>query len=303
MNKIIFFFVFLIYGVSSYSQTDSIAICETGAWIIENWWLNPTTYTVEDSYRLYQVEGTIDFNGVTYNKLMARNLSDPVFSGYFGEPPVPLFSYSITSLPSFVLGFRNDYSKRAYCIFNDSVPEQLWYDFNLNIGDSLSDAIDHPYSYYETIPQIISDIDSIEFCGSKYRQYHFNDGYHMPNMVEQIGFTGDLIHDNFVYFEGGCTLKYFCDAPFSTASSYIVAETKALSLPQNDFIVFPNPTQGILTVETDKPINLIVTNITGGKMKTFVIDNSSQVNLSEFERGIYFLTEEKSGKTIRVVKE
>ena len=68
-------------------------------------------------------------------------------------------------------------------------------------------------------------------------------------------------------------------------------------------IVYPNPTSGIINIDANVDITYSVYDITG---RAIIIDSDKkEVNLSEVEAGVYFLTIKHEGKTFnkRIIKE
>jgi uncharacterized repeat protein (TIGR01451 family) len=89
------------------------------------------------------------------------------------------------------------------------------------------------------------------------------------------------------------TNQYGCSA-FSNNFDYIVGTDS----PEEGIKMFPNPTTGLLTIETNKIINVKVSDITGRKiLDEDCQDNKIQIDLSDIKKGIYIL-EIKTEKTV-----
>ncbi len=69
------------------------------------------------------------------------------------------------------------------------------------------------------------------------------------------------------------------------------------------FLVFPNPTNGNISIETQEAGNFVLSNIVGEALYAQQIQNKAVIDMESFAAGIYFLTEVNSGKTIKVIKE
>ncbi|HNR86368.1 MAG TPA: T9SS type A sorting domain-containing protein, partial [Taishania sp.] len=69
------------------------------------------------------------------------------------------------------------------------------------------------------------------------------------------------------------------------------------------FKVYPNPTDGILTIDSENESQFAVFDIAGKKVKSFEINNGQNtVNLSELNAGIYFIQELITGSQIKFIK-
>ncbi len=86
-----------------------------------------------------------------------------------------------------------------------------------------------------------------------------------------------------------------------------------ISLPkdQTGFNVFPNPTSGLLTIQTDFnndfPDDVSITDMTGRLMKFFIVcphQNDFMIDINDMETGIYFLclTNEERKSIKRIIK-
>lgn len=98
-----------------------------------------------------------------------------------------------------------------------------------------------------------------------------------------------------VYFSYGA-----CDYVSAVYNHSTVGITEANTL---HFSVFPNPTNGNITIETAEAGNFVLSNIVGEALYAQQIQNKTVINMEGFAAGIYFLTEVNSGKTVKVVKE
>lgn len=88
-----------------------------------------------------------------------------------------------------------------------------------------------------------------------------------------------------------------------TTASYFYVYVGAEEASASRFSVFPNPTNGNITIETAEAGNFVFTNIVGEALYAQQIQNRAVISLEQFAAGIYFLTEVNSGKTVKVVKE
>ena len=62
------------------------------------------------------------------------------------------------------------------------------------------------------------------------------------------------------------------------------------SINQNKLEIYPNPTDGILFLKNfNQPIDLIIYDINGRTVLEFKDYSLGQINLSELDKGIYFI--------------
>lgn len=85
--------------------------------------------------------------------------------------------------------------------------------------------------------------------------------------------------------------------------SVVVSECTGLSsnLKRTDFItVYPNPSNGKFTIQSNQKINLILINQIGQILKSLELnsENHFQVEVSELAQGIYFVTGNSGGKRV-----
>ena len=88
----------------------------------------------------------------------------------------------------------------------------------------------------------------------------------------------------------------------STISSCILVNT--LANPNFEekakFIMYPNPSKGIVSIESDHDSDLNITNQLGQTIKTAKVssDTINTINIESFADGIYFITEKKGSKLV-----
>jgi len=214
----------------SYSQNT--AISENAQWVIHY----QIGFPPIEWYSYFKTNGDTLINSSMYKKL-------------YSMPVHQNGSYSFVPDGSLVYkyAYRNDGNNRAYIIPADSISESLWYDFNLNIGDTL-DRFNTWYSYqsdFYTDTIKVVEIDSVRFCqsGSWYKIIRFNT-MQMPSLVQGVGFVGDLINYNWEYFEAGVSPVFFAENQECPIILVGVEEQES----SDSWSLFPNPTSHQLNI-------------------------------------------------------
>jgi hypothetical protein len=74
----------------------------------------------------------------------------------------------------------------------------------------------------------------------------------------------------------------------------------------NDFNIFPNPTRGILRIETEDLVKIEILDLTGRLLKTYAVHQRNQlIDLSDFGKGMYAarLTTTNGAKSQKILLE
>lgn len=195
-------------------------------------------------------------------------------------------------------------NKKVFFIPPTDTTEQLLYDFNMQVGDTVRGYIEN-----SVFPDdIVQSIDSI-LVGSDYRKRWRINPYYNIDIIEGIGSTYGLIEqspgnvsDNNVYIiscfsENGLTLY-----STTTTSCQLITAVNAMDKPQNVVNVFPNPSNGALTVDFDQPINVCeiqLTDLLGNIILDLQTNNQKVFKIKYLSNGTYILTVlYKDGSTI-----
>jgi hypothetical protein len=187
--------------------------------------------------------------------------------------------------------FRDDsIHRKVFFLPNSDTVEQLLYDFNLQIGDTL-----RTYNTKKTYSRIrIIGLDSI-LIGSDYRKRWLLSGDHTDaEIIEGIGSTYGFLDLLMPLIEGHPYLTCFSENnkslyPIYNANegcpliSSVKIENKSL-----DFEVYPNPSNGIFTLfSKEKELIIEFYSITGQQIHPIIL--GSQINMTAFHKGIYFI--------------
>jgi hypothetical protein len=64
-----------------------------------------------------------------------------------------------------------------------------------------------------------------------------------------------------------------------------------------DFNIYPNPSNGVFTIDIDKPCELTITNMAGKVIMKRKVNNNDIIDLSNQGQGLYSITAKTNGKT------
>jgi hypothetical protein len=238
------------------------------------------TFPPETGTSHFGLVGDTIINGLTYSKLYA-NL------GSLGAIN-PASSFNILTA-NFHGAIREDSSKKIWFNQGGANPvDLLYYDFSLNLGDTF--CFDPPQpSGASCLP--VSSVDSILINGNYRRQIHFNYGGQTETWIEGIGsivdnfygawsFIGNIEFSLNCFYQANTHLYGPCNYPTSLNESV----NKSVEL-----ILFPNPTESQLTLNTDLEIGKILLLDITGKQMILIKKNTNTINVNNLPNGIYFL--------------
>ncbi|MDD2199814.1 MAG: T9SS type A sorting domain-containing protein [Bacteroidales bacterium] len=293
-TKLFLFFIILstlpliLKSQKYYPFPDSNAV-----WQVSEWCSDPPNCGDWVAYYYYYGKDTI-INGYDYKEILRTDLQWTSGTCQCLNPQ-PYYGF-----------LRQDtVNKKVYYRFFNAYNQQdtLFYDFNLNIGDTLKGY----FSGFQILTVVL--IDSI-LIGNNYRKrINFDTTNYPPgscnvSIIEGIGGTNGLLegvtlNPSFMPFGynlncfsvNGITLynslcpKYAIPCELITITIQIVKE--------NNIKIYPNPVSDYLTVSTREcalPLKVEVYSISGAKLdeKAICIDKT-QINLSSYKKGTYII--------------
>jgi|GEM_PF-1565112 len=296
MSKVLFYII-ILFTLNVYCQSN---VYKPFPSIYGDWWVRTSNFPNNSpgpiTDELYFTTGDTIINTFTYKK------TNYIYKGN-ATGPVPALNYIFTG-GTYNFAYRNDsLNKKIYIIPKDSLQEKIWYDFNLNLGDTLKQnfSTDGVYANNQlNSPLIVLNIDSTLMCNNYYKRYSFssfNSSSHTGAcvyLVERVGFIENFIHtasSDYCSFEPTQipnTNNWSLDAcPNDLAS--IKNNTLGLSLVN----VYPNPTSSILNIDF-KTIKgkseITIVNVLGRNFFSEIstIDLIS-INIANLPNGIYFV--------------
>lgn len=195
-------------------------------------------------------------------------------------------------------------NRRAYKIDSGSTTEDLWYDFNPGLGDTLW----NPVAAVTTPYFVINGIDSIDFCGTMYEQFSYDaDNYPPYPSIQRVGRQHNFFHTYESPFRADFIIS-FCEesVPFATIASVDEASN------DGHFHLFPNPAEDVITisssVHSSSDIEIRVYNLTGQQMSGVHSsqsnggENAQQLNISSLPKGLYYVHIQKENGVLEILK-
>lgn len=235
----------------------------------------------------YRISGDTLINSLIYHKLIHSGywISDDCEKTYFSN--------------GYQGAFRNDIeNKKVWFVPAGEFGEGLLYEFDLQVGDTLTPGILNPYNYWDFW---VEDIDSVEF-GYSFRKVllirsQLNLGEMPLRIIEGIG-GQNLIEpmDYWLNFEVGYLFKCINindSLLYGNETCDLITGTNP-ELYDLSFGIFPNPSNGQLWIRIpivkDQSIQLEIYNSCGIKVGQYnTYSHFTHIDLSEFPKGIYFL--------------
>lgn len=189
-------------------------------------------------------------------------------------------------------GLRDDGIGKIYFVPTDSLNELLIYDFTVQTGDTVS-VYENFGGYWNTSTYEYIYVDSVLINGSYRKQIKL--GGNPGSWIEGIGCTQGLFREGWGNVSGwyinlecmsqndSTLYPAYSLGPCSLTSG--IDEIKEL----DNFILYPNPTNGLLQIKTEQEIISIEVLDVFGRRMLYSENNQTEINISNFTNGIYFV--------------
>lgn len=237
------------------------------------------------TYENYKTSGDTLIGAYTYVKVLyAHNISP----GPFNFSPY-----------AFKFAYRNDsINKKVYYldVTNGINKDTLWYDFNLNIGDSLKETFAYTSIGYTMNNQrrIVSSIDSVLICGSYHKRFNFgcSIGGFETSLIEGAGFKDKFDVTGYL---GYCPFEP--SAVYSTGFSSCSVTSVQDDVKENEIKLFPNPTSNELKINSSlKLVEYIIINNVGAVVLKGNGSDIQSIKVSSLDDGLHIIkTLDKAG--------
>jgi len=200
---------------------------------------------------------------------------------------------------------RNDIpDKKVYFFPSDETNEQLLYDFNLALHDTLSLSYIYTQNWYGSDYFIcVESIDSVLVGGEYHKRYGIATTYDIQNiyayLIEGVGSTYGLFGSIFTLwppFEFGSFLECFSvdGEPVLTGdpTSCLLVTSSEIAEKLVSCSIFPNPMKeasSILLPGSIQQADLVVIDMCGREVMSYKgIMNGSMIYRNQLKQGIYF---------------
>lgn len=230
------------------------------------------------TYQNYEALGDTTIGSYTYKKVTV--------STSMGNP----FNFG----PSlFTFAYRNDIpNKKVYYldVTGGINKDTLWYDFNLNVGDSIKETYSYTHGGYINGNQrrIVSSIDSVLFCGTYHKQFNFDcpiNGGFETSLIEGVGFKDKF---DVTGYTGGCPFEppAVYHTVFSTCNANSIADLHTDQLIK----LFPNPANTELRINSSLQfMEYTIVNNVGAVMLKGNFSAIQAIDVSRLAGGLYII--------------
>lgn len=225
--------------------------------------------------------------------------------------------YGNSTASGYPIDFFREDSGNVYHPVSNFGYEEIYYDFNLQVGDTFQFPETALISLY---PGAIVESVSTIFIFGKMRKYIKFEDYTSPlngfAFIEGVGATSGLLYDKVWYFDCNEDLTCFGDAsgtylaPGQDSCYYSpITSIETLEKKNNLITIYPNPTHNKLYITNiNKLINeeVIILNSLGKIERSIEILNTRtqpiEVDIKNLKQGLYFIKTSKSRYSGKFIK-
>lgn len=238
----------------------------------------------ERSLYNYRTDGDTIINNLSYHKL--RRVGSRTY-GYGIIPPIPWHPFSIP------VGFiREDNNKRIYHKLNSVSPEELLYDFNIALGDTIPiPTIDFMFDR-----AVVTAVDTVLVCSTMRKRYKLapigtvllQDLY----WTEGIGSTHGLI-PRYNSFESGVIDVCYSDSNCMPPCPIILSSSLVNHQASKEANIYPNPSSKTSLLQlNNKATSTKIQIINNLGLIVFTKTTNKQeetLDLSRWSTGVYYV--------------
>lgn len=246
---------------------------------------------IKDETYNYYLNGDTVINGLVYKQIFRKGTG--YYNWFSSPPPSPGCSGSYSFVDSLPTCFLRSDNKKMFVIPVTDTVEQLLYDFDLAIGDSL------PLSYNNIDPAVIvTAIDSLYTPYGYRKKFTLTGNTWSQELLEGIGHSSGLMEYINVMFDCGFNLLcyslndtawYPANGPTCMMNVGLTELEQSLSAVN----IYPNPFQNSTTLTLGVFLNsgnLVIYNLQGMKVRevTGLLGNQVVIERGSLQNGIYF---------------
>ncbi len=192
-------------------------------------------------------------------------------------------------------GMREDTTAhKLYYVAPSQNTEQLYFDYNWQVGDSVTGVL----RAFVTDPDTVIAIDSV-LVGSSYRKRWFINQWYSVYVIEGIGSTFGLVEPspgNFTDFPQYNLTCFSQDNqalyPANVPNCNLITVTPQISNTNPEVLVFPNPNAGAFTVDLRKAGTITraaIFDLHGKRITEQAVNGKNVLQFDNTENGIYLL--------------
>jgi hypothetical protein len=238
--------------------------------------------------------GDTTINSLTYHKLFSPFVQSFISGGC-----------NVTHTTGYKGAIRQDTTnKKVFYVPPTDLNEQLLYDFTLQVGDTVKGFLES----FAFQPDVVLSIDSVLVGDNYHKRWIINTCYNIY-LIEGIGSTFGLIElsPGCITDYDGYTITCFQQNgqsiyPDTTSNCQLITSIYSIDPNSSKVKVFPNPSNGLITVDFEQPSNIReikVTDLLGNIVKQQKTFNNKKIYIDNLPSGVYILTIfDKDNKTI-----
>jgi hypothetical protein len=205
-------------------------------------------------------------------------------------------SCSQQNFPGYQGAIRQDiFNKKVFYLPPAQLTEQLLYDFTMEVGDTVKGYL----QFLSSSPDTVLVIDSVLIGNNYHKRWLINPCYEIY-LIEGVGSTFGLLKpspgcatdmDDYslsCFSQDGQTLY-----PNPSSDCQLITSTNITDLFSGEIRVFPNPSNGSITIEFNHPFGISevrINDMIGNIVLQNQVSNQNEVNLKNLSPGTYILT-------------
>lgn len=290
--KILILLVFLIISISGFSQVPDY-FANKPEWRVSYKFGGYGDCLIVNEYVEY-IKGDTLINGKFYQKMYSRGYEYEIWLGPLPSHDCDFTKYYYNHIAACV---RQE-GRKVYVIIPSENEEQLLYDFDLKVGDTLPvTSFCFPWGGLG-MPGVIA-IDSL-MIGNEYRKVFETTSIFFGNLYEGIGFGGGFLGDCSIFSEFPSDLRCFAinGTPYlPELNGECELNVGFAELPGNlNPLVYPNPASDFFMFEAGRHTeNLLfkLYSFSGGEI---------EANFKKLEQGKYLFDIAKLAKGVYLLK-
>lgn len=224
------------------------------------------------------------------SSLLYHKLTTPFVDCYIAG------SCTQTNFPGYKGAIRQDTSiRKVFYVPPDSSSEQLLYDFNMQVGDTVKGFIE-TWTY---VKDTVCSIDSVLVGNNYHKRWFINPCYNIY-FIEGVGSTYDLLlqspgcvtdwSDGSItcFQQNGYTLY-----PDTLINCPLITSINTIDKNLNLIKVYPNPSNSSFTIDIDQSINVYeirLTDLLGNIILRQQTNQQTRIKIDNIKSGTYILT-------------